>query len=82
MLVDGARLEVGASCGIALAPEHASEARHLLRVADAALYAAKRAGRNTVRMGLAVPPRQPGQVVDDHGAAVAPHATGTGTDAP
>jgi diguanylate cyclase (GGDEF)-like protein len=42
--VDGARLEVGASVGVALYPDHGVEASELLRRADAAMYAAKRSG--------------------------------------
>ena len=48
--IDGERLFVGTSIGIALAPAHASEADALLRMSDVALYQAKAAGRNTWRM--------------------------------
>ncbi len=41
MLIDGARLDVQASIGIALSPEHGSDATSLLQRADVALYAAK-----------------------------------------
>ncbi|MCX6464415.1 MAG: GGDEF domain-containing protein [Pseudonocardiales bacterium] len=39
------------SVGAALYPDHGRDVRTLLHVADTALYAAKRAGRNAVRMG-------------------------------
>jgi diguanylate cyclase (GGDEF)-like protein/PAS domain S-box-containing protein len=42
-VVDGQVLEVGASIGIALYPEHGTDARTLLRRADVAMYAAKQA---------------------------------------
>jgi diguanylate cyclase (GGDEF)-like protein/PAS domain S-box-containing protein len=42
--VEGYRLEVGASVGIALAPVHATTSSGLLRCADVAMYAAKRTG--------------------------------------
>jgi diguanylate cyclase (GGDEF)-like protein len=45
------------SIGVALSPDEGADLRTLLQIADAALYAAKRAGRNAVRMGLAVPAR-------------------------
>jgi diguanylate cyclase (GGDEF)-like protein/PAS domain S-box-containing protein len=45
--VDGHRLAVGASLGIALYPEHGDDAAGLLRRADVALYAAKRAARRS-----------------------------------
>ena len=43
-------LGVTASLGVALCPAHAADAQALLRAADHALYQAKRAGRNQVRM--------------------------------
>jgi diguanylate cyclase (GGDEF)-like protein len=45
------------SVGCALMPDGGAELRDLLEVADRALYAAKGAGRNAVRMGNAVPTR-------------------------
>jgi diguanylate cyclase len=40
-VIDGQLLEVGASIGIALHPEHGKDARTLLRRADVAMYSAK-----------------------------------------
>jgi diguanylate cyclase (GGDEF)-like protein/PAS domain S-box-containing protein len=40
-VVDGQVLEIGASIGIALCPEHGTDSRTLLRRADVAMYAAK-----------------------------------------
>ena len=48
-LVDGARLDVDASVGVALHPEHGSDLDVLLQRADIALYAAK-ADRGTARL--------------------------------
>jgi diguanylate cyclase (GGDEF)-like protein/PAS domain S-box-containing protein len=42
--VDGLRLEIGASIGIAVYPEHAGDSDALLHRADGAMYAAKRSG--------------------------------------
>lgn len=42
MLIEGKSLEIGASIGIALFPEHGDEALSLMRRADAAMYIAKR----------------------------------------
>ena len=42
--VSGRRLEVGASLGIAMFPEHGQDASSLLRQADLAMYASKRSG--------------------------------------
>jgi diguanylate cyclase (GGDEF)-like protein len=47
--VDGARLMIGASIGIAMAPENGTDANDLLKSADMALYAAKDAGRGAHR---------------------------------
>jgi diguanylate cyclase (GGDEF)-like protein len=46
--VSGARLEVDASSGLALLPDHGKELDVLLRRADAAMYAAKEASSPTV----------------------------------
>ena len=45
----GARVTLGASIGIAVAPEDGARRRELLRCADIALYRAKRQGRGTFR---------------------------------
>ncbi len=47
--VAGHRLEIAASIGVALYPEHAEEQNALLKCADMAMYAAKNSGRSTVR---------------------------------
>ncbi len=44
VLIDGLGLEVRASLGVALAPDHADEAAALLRQADIAMYQAKASG--------------------------------------
>jgi diguanylate cyclase (GGDEF)-like protein len=46
--VGGARLEVDASSGVAMLPDHGSDLEVLLRRADAAMYAAKEAASPTV----------------------------------
>ena len=48
LVINGTRLTVTTSVGIAFAPDHADEAGELLRAADVALYAAKAEGRNTI----------------------------------
>ncbi len=47
--IDGQRLEISASVGIALAPQDGSSASDLLKAADLALYTAKAEGRATYR---------------------------------
>ncbi len=47
--------DVSVSVGGATFPHDGSELRQLLEVADSALYAAKRSGRNVVRMGAHLP---------------------------
>ncbi len=54
-LVLGRRCTLGASVGVALFPDDASRAGELLRLADAAMYAAKNAGRNGWRMAGDLP---------------------------
>lgn len=46
--ISGAEFHIGASIGISLFPRDAADAGELLRHADAAMYAAKAAGRNAV----------------------------------
>jgi diguanylate cyclase (GGDEF)-like protein len=48
--VGGDRVGVGASIGIAFAPEHGTDAEALLQKADLALYAVKSSGRNDYRI--------------------------------
>ncbi|HYA74571.1 MAG TPA: diguanylate cyclase, partial [Roseiarcus sp.] len=47
--VEGNHITVGASVGIAIAPNDGLDPEHLLRVADLALYRAKQEGRNAYR---------------------------------
>ena len=44
--VEGVEMHIGASIGIAMFPEHAMEMDTLIALADAAMYAIKRSGRN------------------------------------
>lgn len=46
-------LQVSASLGLALCPEHADNPGELLRLADSAMYEAKHAGKNTLRLAHA-----------------------------
>jgi diguanylate cyclase (GGDEF)-like protein len=48
--LNGNRVGVGASIGIAFAPEHGTDAETLLQKADLALYAVKSGGRNDFRV--------------------------------
>jgi len=49
-LEDGTTLRITASFGVAVFPDHAGDEKTLVRHADAALYEAKHAGRNRVRL--------------------------------
>ena len=46
----GQLLSISASIGVALGPDHGSDEIELSRNADLAMYEAKKAGRDTVRM--------------------------------
>ena len=48
--INAVRIEIRASVGLAYAPRHANNAEQLFKAADAALYASKDAGRDTVRV--------------------------------
>jgi diguanylate cyclase (GGDEF)-like protein/PAS domain S-box-containing protein len=50
MFLDGHRLQVTPSIGIALIPDHGSTPADLLKRADIALYRAKDSGRNAIQM--------------------------------
>jgi diguanylate cyclase (GGDEF)-like protein/PAS domain S-box-containing protein len=50
MLLDGHRLQVTPSIGIALIPDHGDTPADLLKRADIALYRAKDCGRNTIQL--------------------------------
>jgi diguanylate cyclase (GGDEF)-like protein len=56
--VDGIRLEVGASLGIALAPEHADDVATLLRHADMAMYQAKNTHRGVAVFDPSAKPQE------------------------
>lgn len=55
-VVDTAHISIGLSVGIACGPEHGQQAARLLECADQALYCAKKAGKNTVRLYGTEPP--------------------------
>lgn len=46
IMIEGRRMPIGVSIGIACAPQHATDAKTLLHKADLAMYRAKRAGKN------------------------------------
>ena len=58
-VLQGVEVTVGLSGGISVYPEHGQDLDELTRHADAAMYAAKQAGRNQVRFyeGAGQPPR-------------------------
>lgn len=47
--INGSNISIGCSIGVAIAPDHASDAETLVRNADLALYSAKAAGRGNHR---------------------------------
>ena len=77
--VPGTDVPVTASVGVAGFPDHASTLERLERLADAALYVAKRQGRNRVELASAEAgsdppgPGLPGPVPGRPGTVPAPH---------
>jgi diguanylate cyclase (GGDEF)-like protein len=55
--VEGTTVSITVSVGGASMPEHAATATELARIADAALYEAKEAGRNRIHVGPAMSPQ-------------------------
>jgi diguanylate cyclase (GGDEF)-like protein/PAS domain S-box-containing protein len=49
-MLQGLRCQIGASVGMALCPDHSSDAKALIAIADRAMYEAKRSGRNQCRL--------------------------------
>jgi diguanylate cyclase (GGDEF)-like protein len=49
-MIDEASIQVGASIGIALYPDHGTTLEELLKQSDQAMYEAKRAGKNSLRL--------------------------------
>jgi diguanylate cyclase (GGDEF)-like protein len=59
MTAAGADLRVTASIGISVLPDDAVDATALMKHADTAMYAAKQAGKNTLRFYSASPANDP-----------------------
>jgi diguanylate cyclase (GGDEF)-like protein len=57
--IDGHQVYVSASIGVAVYPDDGDEYSLLLQAADSSMYAAKRAGRGTVRRRVWTPARSP-----------------------
>jgi two-component system cell cycle response regulator len=62
-------IPISVSIGIAVYPEHGTNAQQVLDAADAALYAAKDAGRDTYRLAEPAVPGAPGVPLDPATAA-------------
>jgi diguanylate cyclase (GGDEF)-like protein len=73
--VPGVHRDLTASFGLAVLPDHAVDGEQLVRLADRALYAAKRAGRNQVAVAEPTPRE------DVRPAADSPAASGNGQSA-
>ena len=50
MVIDGIEFSIGASIGLSMYPDHADNTNDLLKMADTAMYIAKRAGKNRYSM--------------------------------
>jgi len=57
---NGTLLKITVSLGVACFPDDAEDKQQLIETADTALYGAKAAGRNQVRMAAALPPKRAG----------------------
>ena len=68
----GTDVPVTASIGVAGFPDHASTLERLERLADAALYLAKRQGRNRVELASVDAPDLPGPSVNGSAPVLAP----------
>lgn len=49
--LQGHNVRMSASAGVSIYPEHGEDAMSLLKIADLALFEAKRAGKNDYRIG-------------------------------
>jgi diguanylate cyclase (GGDEF)-like protein len=78
--IPGLDLELTVSLGVAAYPEHAVGPERLERLADAALYVAKRTGRNRVEVATATPdePEEVDPAVGGPSRPVAPGVNGAG----
>jgi diguanylate cyclase (GGDEF)-like protein len=72
--VPGLDLQLTASLGVAVYPEHALSPERLERLADAALYLAKRSGRNRVEVATDTPDPLGEPDASQNGTPVAPAA--------
>ncbi|PJI97496.1 PAS domain S-box-containing protein/diguanylate cyclase (GGDEF)-like protein [Acidovorax sp. 69] len=60
--LEGLRLHIQPSIGVAIYPEHGGEEHHLLGHADEAMYVSKKNGGNQVRVAASTQPSEPGFV--------------------
>lgn len=58
-LIKGQRLQTTVSIGVATFPDHATEKEGLLKLADEAMYAAKKQSRNAVHLAYGLPKEKP-----------------------
>ncbi|WP_067064614.1 bifunctional diguanylate cyclase/phosphodiesterase [Roseateles chitosanitabidus] len=91
-LADGTEVSTGASIGIAFAPHHGRQAESLMRLADSAMYHAKRAGKHRYVSASSLSSaamsatssdspdaperRDPADAANDAGASATPHRRG------
>jgi diguanylate cyclase (GGDEF)-like protein len=78
--VPGLDLHLTASLGVAVYPEHALSTERLERLADAALYLAKRSGRNRVELATATPDSLGEPDASQNGAPVIPVISAAAVD--